>query len=114
MDNSDHKDGILVVRSQSELNQAIREKERLMALIYASWCPYCIGFLPVFRKYAQGREGFLLVEDDRWEIADQYGVEVVPTALYFEEGKLVKRLDGALGVGLREQDLAEFIKACGW
>ena len=54
-----------------------------------------------------------MVEDDQWVIADQYEVKVVPTALYFENGKVVKRLDGVLGKGLNEKDFVEFIKDCG-
>ena len=102
-----------LIKNQSELEKAIRGKERVMALIYATWCPYCVSFLPVYQKYAQGRDGFLLVEDDRWIVVDKYEVEVVPSALYFENGKVTKRLDGVLGVGLNEKQLADFIKACG-
>lgn len=109
----DNQDGNTLVRTKLELEEGISGKKRVIALIYATWCPYCIGFLPIFKKYTQGRDGFLLVEDDRWEIADQYEVEVVPTALYFENGKVVKRLDGVLGKGLHEKDLVEFIRNCG-
>ncbi len=103
----------MLVKNASALEEAIRGKERVIALIYATWCPYCVSFLPVYRKYAQGRDCYLLIEDDRWVIADKYDVEVVPTALYFENGKVVERLDGVLGVGLNEKQLADFIKAYG-
>lgn len=103
---------INLVRNNLDLEKAISGEKRVIALIYATWCPYCVSFLPVFKKYAQGRDGFLLIEDDQWVIADEYDVEVVPTALCFENGKLVKRLDGILGVGLNEKQLDEFIRAC--
>lgn len=109
----DKNDGNVLVKTELELAEAIRDKKQVIVLIYATWCPYCRAFLPVFQKYTQGRDGFLLIEDDRWVIADQYEVEVVPTALYFENGKVMKRLDGVLGKGLNEKDLAEFIKNCG-
>lgn len=103
----------MLVKDNSALEEAIRDRKRVIALIYATWCPYCVNFLPVFMKCAQGQDVFLLVEDDRWVIADKYEVEVVPSALYFENGKVMKRLDGVLGVGLNEKQLADFIKACG-
>lgn len=104
----------MLVKNELEFNEAIKGKERVIALIYATWCPYCVNFLPVFKKYAQGREGFLLLEDDQWVMADAYEVEVVPSALCFEKGKVVNRLDGVLGVGLKEKELADFIRECGW
>ncbi len=109
----DKKNGSVLVKTELELEEAIRDKERVIALIYATWCPYCLAFLPVYQKYAQGRDSFLLIEDDQWIIADRYKVEVVPTALCFEKGKVVKRLDGVLGAGLNEKNLAEFIRICG-
>jgi hypothetical protein len=39
-------------------------------------------------------------------------LEEVPTALFFEKGKVVKRLDGALGAGLNEKQLTDFIHVC--
>lgn len=105
--------GVLVVKNEKELEEAIKDKERVIALIYATWCPYCVGFLPVFMKYAQERDAFLLVEDDRWIVAEEYEVEVVPSALCYENGKVVNRLDGILGLGLIEKQLVDFITACG-
>ena len=43
-------------------------------------------------------------------MADKYSVEVIPTVLFFENGAVVKRLDGILGVGLSEKQLSEFYK----
>ncbi len=106
MDNlSEH----FLVKNKQELNKVLGGKDYIIALIYASWCPYCTSFLPVFMKYAHSKEGFLLVEDDRWVVADKYEVEVVPSVLYFENGEVVKRLNGTLGVGLKEKDLTDFI-----
>ena len=106
-------DRSILVTTESELEKAITGKERVITLFYATWCPYCIGFLPIFREYARGRDDILLVEDDRWQMSEKYKVEVVPTALCFENGKVIRRLDGVLGVGLKENELAEFIEVCG-
>lgn len=109
----DNRNKSILVKTESELEEAIRDKKGSIALMYATWCPYCVVFLPVYQKYVQGRDDFLMIEDDQWVIADQYEVEVVPTALYFENGKVVKRLDGVLGRGLNEKEFVEFVKDCG-
>lgn len=102
-----------LVANEPDLNAALKAKGSMLTLVFATWCPFCRRYLPVFEKYARGREDFLLVQDDQEIVADQYEVEVVPTLLYFENGILAKRLDGELGVGLSERQLTGFIKDCG-
>lgn len=109
MENTDRS---ILVTTESELEKAIAGKERVIALFYATWCLYFIKFLPVFRKYTKGRDDILLIEDDRWQMTEKYKVEVVPSALCFENGKVIKRLDGVLGLGLNENELEEFIEVC--
>jgi thioredoxin 1 len=101
------------VDNNRDLDKALKEKDKVIALVYASWCPFCRRFLPVFEQYA-GEENrhFLLVQDDRETIADKYSIEVVPTLLFFEKGALSKRLDGIPGAGLNEKQLADFVSSC--
>jgi thiol-disulfide isomerase/thioredoxin len=104
-------DNCIQVDNEQELNRILMAGERVIALIYATWCPFCIMFLPVFRRYAQGKPNFVLVRDDQEIFADQYQVDVVPTILFFENGKVTKRLDGILGIGLNERQLTAFIES---
>jgi thioredoxin 1 len=99
------------VNGQQQLAEVLRLGQRVVALIYATWCPYCMRFLPVFTRYAQERHDFYLVCDDREAIAGLYEVDVVPTILVFENGKVTRRLDGILGSGLTEKQLTDFIAA---
>jgi thiol-disulfide isomerase/thioredoxin len=50
--------------------------------------------------------------DDFPHLCDRYDVEVYPTIVFFEKGKVVERLDGTHGVGLNERQFQELIKAC--
>jgi thioredoxin-like negative regulator of GroEL len=52
------------------------------------------------------------VTDDKPSLCEKYSVEVVPTVLVFEKGKVTKRLDGVPGAGLSEKQFKEFIKNC--
>jgi thioredoxin 1 len=99
--------------NEKDLASALKANNKIIALFYASWCPYCARFLPVFKKQAEGKEqNFLLVQDDRETICDKYSIQIFPTVLFFENGKLAKRLDGAPGAGLQEKQLVEFINSC--
>ena len=106
-------DQCIMVDDEQGLNETLKAGERVIALFYASWCPFCASFLPVFERHAAG-EGltFVAVKDDQERMGDPYSVEIVPTALFFERGKVSKRLDGIRGVGLNEKLLTDFIKAC--
>jgi thiol-disulfide isomerase/thioredoxin len=99
-----------LVKNDSDLRKILRNKDRVIALFHASWCPFCIRFLPIFQKHAE-KEGryFVIAQDDQETIAEQYSVKVYPTVLYFEKGVIAKRLDGVLGVGLDEKQLTEFV-----
>lgn len=101
------------VLNESNFDEMLKTQDRVIVLIYASWCPFCIRFLPVFSRYSQEMtDHCFMVKDDRETIADKYGVDVVPTILFFENRVVSKRLDGIMGVGLHEKQLAGFIHDC--
>jgi thioredoxin 1 len=101
------------VNSEEGLSNILKVNNQVMALFYASWCPFCVKILPAFKKHAAGgAPRFLLVQDDQETIADKYSVKVFPTLILFENGAVSKRLDGALGIGIKEERLADFIKYC--
>ncbi len=101
------------VDQPQDLEKVLAAKGRVIALWYASWCPFCAKFLPIFEKYAKGEERkFLLVRDDRESMGDRYAVEIFPTVLFFENGAVSKRLDGIPRVGLTEKHLVDFIATC--
>lgn len=101
---------LTMVRNQKDLNSMLADKDSVIALFYASWCPYCLRFLPVFKNYTRGQEErFLLAQDDQEEMADNYEIDVFPTAIYFKDGQVAKRLDGTLGIGLDEREFADFL-----
>jgi thiol-disulfide isomerase/thioredoxin len=92
------------------LDGMLKSKDRVVVLFYASWCPFSQRFLPVFERYAKDKTRTCLrvVTDDKASLCEKYSVDVVPTVLLFEKGKVSKRLDGVPGAGLTEKQLASF------
>jgi hypothetical protein len=45
-------------------------------------------------------------------VAVKYSIEVFPTVLFFEKGKLAKRLDGVYHRGLSQGQLEDFARLC--
>ncbi len=106
-----------LIDNEQDLDKILETNKRVYVLLYATWCPFCVRFLPVFERmrtrYSQNDSAlFLLVQDNQEIIADKYEVTVIPTVLFFEKGVVCKRLDGKLGIGLTERDLAEFVREC--
>lgn len=100
------------VNDEPGLALVLGTKATVIALFYASWCPFCSRFLPVFHKAAQGKGNFVLVQDDEEKLGEGYSIEVFPTVLFFKDGVLTRRLDGVRGAGLQEEQLDDFLKSC--
>ncbi|HTY13920.1 MAG TPA: thioredoxin family protein [Candidatus Omnitrophota bacterium] len=105
-----------LLKDEDDLDKAIRENDRVMILFYASWCPFSRKFLPMFEEQADTASDPCrrLVIDDLDEVTEKYAINVFPTVLLFEKGKVAKRLDGKAGIGLNGTELAGFIGSCGF
>ena len=103
-----------IIETESELDKKLNECSNIFVLFYASWCPFSQRFLPVFEKYSKGNDHkFCRIVTDRTpESEEKYSIEVVPTVIYFENGRAAKRLDGVAGVGLFEDQLCGLISSC--
>jgi thioredoxin-like negative regulator of GroEL len=110
------KGGIMsrVIDTEAGLAIILNECSRIFVLFYATWCPYSQRFLPIFENYALGNDQQFcrVITDQVSECEDTYDIEVVPTVIFFENGRAAKRLDGVPGSGLTEGQLDSFIHSC--
>ena len=64
----------------------------------ASWCPPCQRLAPVIDRLAEKYAGKVTVGkvdvDESQDIARKYGIESVPTILFFNGGELVDTVQG--------------------
>ncbi len=67
---------------------------------WAAWCGPCRMIAPIVEELANEYAGKLSVTkvnvDDSPEIAAQYGIQSIPTLMFFKGGKLVDRIIGAV------------------
>ena len=105
---------MLQVDNKPDLEIELGKNKRVLALFYSSWCPYCIRFLPIFKKKisasAKTSVVEVLLDDDDNPLWDEYSIEAVPTIILFEDGEVCSRLDGRLGLGLSERQLDKWIE----
>jgi len=102
------------LNARNNIKDIVKSKNRVFVLIYTSWCPFSQRFLPIFEKFAQDktRTCVSIVVDDQPSLRQEFSIDVVPTVLFFEKGKVTKRLDGEAGKGLTQRQLIDFSEKC--
>jgi thiol-disulfide isomerase/thioredoxin len=97
-----------------EIREIVGTGGRVFVLFYASWCPFSMAFLPVYEKHADGREKEFVrvVLDGNEALFDEHSVDVYPTVLFFQNGRVSRRLDGKHLAGLKEKQLTDLISSC--
>jgi thioredoxin 1 len=108
------KDNCPLINNANDLNAVLKANDKALVLFYASWCPYSARFLPVFQNCEKkaGVKYVRILIDDNEDVEEEYSIEVVPTVIYFEKGKVSQRLDGIAGDGLNPGKLKAFSRAC--
>lgn len=105
---------MIEITDETELTDLIAANHKLIALFYSSWCPFCRNFLSTFDNYAKKPSNFTFikvrVDDDDNPLWETYALEAVPSAIFFENGEVKKRLDCVLGRGLNEQLFRKWIE----
>lgn len=90
-----------------DFQELIKEK-RVLVDFYADWCGPCQMLMPIIEQLDK-EENILVVKvdvDQFGEVAQQLRIMAVPTLLYFQEGKLIKRQSGYMPLN----HLKEFVK----
>ena len=107
-------DACILLDSAEEFDAAIAGRDKLMVLFYASWCPFSQAFLPTYLEHAASGDpcyARIIVDDDD-PLVHRFSIDVYPTVLFFEHGKVVRRLDGGFHRGLSQAQLEDFARRC--
>jgi len=104
-------DKCALVGNTTDLDKALKEKDKVIAFVYASWCPFCRKILPVFQEQARdGRRNFLLIADDEENIAERYTRDAFCTLFFFNTRACSRWLEGTTGVGLNGKLVKHFLQ----
>lgn len=76
----------------------IKSSVPVMVDFYADWCGPCRMLGPVIEELAEEYEGKIKVGkvnvDENPEISQTFGIQSIPTILFFKEGKVVDKTVG--------------------
>jgi len=105
---------MIEVDNRHDLDGQLKTNEKVLALFYASWCPFCKNFVPDFDKKSVnlniGTLIHVVLDDYDNPLWDDYDIEAVPTVIFFDKGKVSRRLDGKSGRGLSEKQLKVWLE----
>ncbi|MCX6339963.1 MAG: thioredoxin family protein [Candidatus Aureabacteria bacterium] len=92
------------------LKEHLSGDRKTAALFIMSTCPFCRRFRPIFESCAETRAGdfdslTVILDDQDNPLWEEYGINVVPTIVVFQGGRVISRLDGKPGEGLNSKDL---------
>ena len=90
----------------------VKKNDFVLVDCFASWCGPCKRLAPIITELAEEYEKEVAIAkmdvDQAPRVAAQYGIEAIPTLLFFRKGELVKTL-----VGLRsKEDIVKELLDC--
>ncbi len=82
---------------------------------WASWCGPCQMIAPVIEQLAADFDGKATVAklnvDDEPRLASQFGIRSIPSILFFQDGKIVHQVVGAVPKGTLASKLESLLPA---
>ncbi len=102
------------ITNKQDLRNCLTKNMKVLALFFASWCPFCQNFVPFFNQntIASGFDQVVHVMLDDYDnpLWDEYRIESVPSVIFFQGGGVYKRIDGKLGKGIDENQFLEWFR----
>ncbi len=100
--------------SDSNFNQEVLKSDLpVLVDFWAVWCGPCKMIAPEVEKLAEEKNNVLKIGklnvDENRDTAIKFGISSIPTILLFKDGKMVKKLVGAMSKDKILNDISSFL-----
>ena len=100
------KDGLVIVRTQADLDRLVRESSVVVVELRARWCGGCNKFAPTYTRMAPEVPAACLAMcdvDDSPDLAEKFGATQLPLFVVFRDGVKCDALVGGKATALRQK-----------
>lgn len=86
---------IINISSTEEFDNLIKKSRYVLTQFYADWCVPCRMISPVIERVADQYSDKVTVAkvniDEQQELAIRYGIQTIPTIIFFKEGRFASK-----------------------
>ncbi len=103
-----------VVLNDANFGEEVLNSEMpVLVDFWADWCPPCLMVAPIIeeisRKYAHRLKVGKLNVDENPVTSGKYGIQSIPTFLFFKDGKVINKSVGAMSLAALEATIGEIL-----
>jgi len=99
--------------TERNFSEIVAATPLLLVDFWAPWCGPCRAVAPVLEELARTEAGRVVVAkvnvDEQPTLAQRYGVQAIPTLIFFKDGRVVDTLVGAPPKAELARRLAAFV-----
>jgi len=92
-------DSATVALTERNFSEIVAATPLLLVDFWAPWCGPCRAVAPVLEELARTEAGRVVVAkvnvDEQPTLAQRYGVQAIPTLLFFKDGRIIDTVVGA-------------------
>jgi thiol-disulfide isomerase/thioredoxin len=107
---------MIEIKTKNDFENQLSNTKRVLALFYTTWCPFCREFMQIFKEEAKKNlfDVVLCVNLDDYSnpLWEDYSINIVPTVIFFNKGKIQNRIDGKTGLGLTKTQFVDLLSKC--